>query len=68
MKDKLIKTLKEYIELLEKGLEEFSVFAFIHGIIAKDSDIQKGKELRKKIKKLKNFIFFLKTLQTLLCH
>ena len=46
----LIETLKEYIVLLTEELDELAIFADVHGW--KSKRIEKGNELREKIKQL----------------
>lgn len=48
----LIECQREYIALLEKALADNAAFLYVHGRHAKITDIEKGIELRKKIKEL----------------
>lgn len=52
--EKLIKTLEEYIEFLGKDYEIVFMIAYSRGHRSKPEDIQKGEELREKIRKLKS--------------
>lgn len=52
MQSELITALKEYIVLLENALDKQSGFLFAHGIYSAKEDIDKGEELRAKIKEL----------------
>lgn len=49
----LIKAYEEYITLLEKECGSLGTLAFVHGMTTSAEDIDKGEELRKRIKELK---------------
>ena len=52
----LIKIQKEYIELLSNALNKNASFLMVHHITADKEDVEKGRELRAKIKELEDKI------------
>lgn len=50
---KLLNLKNEYIELLGNEIDFFSTIAYTHGVYSSKENIDKGKELREEIKKIK---------------